>query len=77
MCFHRGYDLGVSSRAGLEGTPTMPLSDAKIRSLRPAERDFKVGDFAGLYLLVKKTGSKSWRFKYRVNGKEKLIVFQD
>jgi integrase len=55
----------------------MPLSDAKIRSLKPDDRDFKVGDFGGLYLLVKKTGSKSWRFKYRVNGKEKLMVFGD
>lgn len=55
----------------------MPLSDAKIRSLKPDARDFKVGDFGGLYLLVKKTGSKSWRFKYRVNGKEKLLVFGD
>ena len=55
----------------------MPLSDAKIRSLKPQERDFKVGDFGGLYLLVKKTGSRSWRFKYRVHGKEKLMVFGD
>lgn len=55
----------------------MPLSDAKIRSLKPQERDFKVGDFGGLYLLVKKTGSRSWRFKYRFYGKEKLMVFGD
>lgn len=55
----------------------MPLSDAKIRSLKTEERDFKVSDFGGLYLLVKKTGSKSWRLKYRVHGKEKLMVFGD
>ncbi|NHB78109.1 Arm DNA-binding domain-containing protein [Rhodobacter calidifons] len=53
----------------------MPSSDAKIRSLRPRERDFKVGDFGGLYLLVKKTGSRPWRFKRRVHGREKLMVF--
>ena len=74
---HWGYVLGVGPSSGGERTPTMPLSDAKIRSLTPQERDFKVGDFGGLYLLVKKTGSKSWRFKYRVHGKEKLMVFGD
>jgi hypothetical protein len=55
----------------------MPLSDAKIRSLRSQERDLKVGDVGGLYLFVKKTGSRSWRFKHRVRGKEKLMVFGD
>lgn len=74
---HWGYDLGVEPRSGKERTPTMPLSDAKIRSLKPEDRDRKVADFGGLYLLVKKTGSKSWRFKYRVDGKEKLMVFGD
>lgn len=53
----------------------MPLSDAKIRALKETDRDHKVGDFDGLFLLVKKTGSKSWRFKYRFGGKEKLMVF--
>ena len=55
----------------------MPLSDARIRSLKPEDRDRKVADFGGLYLLVKKTGTRSWRFKYRVHGKEKLMVFGD
>ena len=53
----------------------MPLSDGKIRSQKPEDRDRKVADFGGLYLLGKKTGSRSWRFKYRVHGKGKLMVF--
>ncbi len=53
----------------------MPLSDAKIRSLTSSEKPFKVADFDGLYLFVKVSGSKSWRFKYRIGGKEKLMVF--
>lgn len=61
----------------VERTLTMPLSDPKIRSLAPQDRDFKVGDFGGLYLLVKKTGSRSSRFRFRVHGKEKLMVFGD
>jgi len=55
----------------------MPLNDAKIRNLKSKAKAYKVGDFDGLFLLVKATGSKSWRFKYRVDGKEKLIVFGD
>jgi integrase len=55
----------------------MPLTDAKIRNLKTKATDYKVSDFEGLFVLVKKTGSKSWRFKYRVAGKEKLMVFGD
>ncbi|WP_050605479.1 integrase arm-type DNA-binding domain-containing protein [Ruegeria sp. 6PALISEP08] len=55
----------------------MPLSDAKIRNLKSKSKPYKVSDFDGLFVLVKVSGSKSWRFKYRVDGKEKLIVFGD
>ena len=55
----------------------MPLNDAKIRNLKIKDKAYKVGDFDGLFLLVKATGSKSWRFKYRIEGKEKLLVIGD
>ncbi|WP_299829385.1 integrase arm-type DNA-binding domain-containing protein [uncultured Roseobacter sp.] len=55
----------------------MPLSDAKIRNLKSKSKPYKVSDFDGLFVLVKVSGSKSWRFKYRIDGKEKLIVFGD
>ena len=55
----------------------MPLSDAKIRTLKPAEKDFKVADTGGLFLLMNASGSKSWRMKYRLNGKEGLLVIGD
>ncbi|WP_283425740.1 tyrosine-type recombinase/integrase [Shimia sagamensis] len=51
------------------------LTDAKIRALKPREKSFKVSDFDGLYVLVAKSGSKLWRFKYRIHGKEKLLAF--
>lgn len=53
--------------------PTMPLSDAAIRSLKLKEKSFKVSDVEGLLLTVKPTGSKLWHFKYRIDGKEKLL----
>ena len=55
----------------------MPLSDAKIRTLKSKEKDFKVADTGGLFLLMKASGSKSWRVKYRINGKERLLVIGD
>ena len=55
----------------------MSLSDAKIRTLKPADKDFKVADTGGLFLLMKASGSKSWRMRYRLNGKEGLLVIGD
>ena len=57
--------------------PPMPLTDAKIRNLSSGLKPFKVSDFAGLYILIKVSGAKSWRFKYRIDGVEKLLVLGD
>lgn len=51
----------------------MPLSDAAIRNLRPREKPYKVSDFDGLFVLIKPTGSRLWHFKYRLDGREKLL----
>jgi len=55
----------------------MPLSDIQIRNLKPKDKPYKVSDFEGLFVLVKVSGSKSWRLKYRIDGKEKLLVIGD
>ena len=47
-----------------------PLTDSAIKAAKPKEKTFKLTDGQGLYLDVKPTGSKLWRFKYRFNGKE-------
>jgi integrase len=51
------------------------LSDAKARKALPGEKDYKLADGAGLFLLVRPNGSKLWRYKYRFAGKEKLLSF--
>lgn len=51
------------------------LTDLKVRQAKPREADYKLGDAGGLYLLVTKGGSKSWRLKYRFGGKEKRLTF--
>ena len=52
----------------------MYLTDAKLRSLRPRSRPYKVADGGGLFILVKPNGSKLWRYAYRANGKEKTLA---
>ena len=51
----------------------MALSDIKIRTCKPSNKQKKLFDGDGLFLLVAPTGRKLWRFKYRFNGKEKLL----
>jgi integrase len=53
----------------------MSLSDTTIRNTKPGGKPLKVYDEAGLYLLVNPNGSRWWRFKYRFEGKEKLLSF--
>jgi integrase len=53
----------------------MPLSDAKLRALKPKAKAYKMADFDGLYVHVTTGGRKLWRLKYRIHGKEKLLSF--
>nr|WP_067297716.1 integrase arm-type DNA-binding domain-containing protein [Marinobacterium profundum] len=52
----------------------MPLTDRAAASAKPKEKDYKLSDEKGLHLLVKKNGSKYWRLKYRIFGKEKTLA---
>ena len=49
----------------------MALTDTTIRLAKAGETDRKLADEKGLYLLVTATGSKLWRLKYRIDGKER------
>jgi integrase len=53
----------------------MYLSDVAIRNAKPQEKPVKLFDGDGLYLLIKPTGSRLWRYKYRAGGRENLISF--
>lgn len=39
----------------------VPLTDPKCDAAKPREKDYKLFDGKGLYLLVKPTGVKTWR----------------
>ena len=49
------------------------LTDTEIKRAKAAEKAYSLGDGGGLYLWVKPTGGKLWRWSYRFEGKEKLM----
>lgn len=49
----------------------MSLSDVKVRNARASDKTIKLSDSNGLYLEVRTTGSKIWRYRfYLPNGKD-------
>lgn len=51
----------------------MPLTNTEIRNAKPRDKQYKMSDEKGLYLLVKKAG-KYFRFDYRYAGKRKTLA---
>ena len=55
----------------------MPLTDVKIRQAKATDKVLKLTDGNGLYLEVKPNGSKLWRYRYKIDGKENLFAIGD
>ena len=51
------------------------LNDAKVRAAKPRPKAFKLTDSHRLYLLVKPSGSKLWKWNYTYDGKQKTMAF--
>ena len=51
----------------------MSLTDTTIKASKPTEKNYKLADEKGLYVLVKKAG-KYFRFDYRFAGKRKTLA---
>ena len=45
------------------------LTDTKARAAKPKAKAYPLSDAGGLYLDVLPTGSKAWRYSYRIDGK--------
>lgn len=52
----------------------MALNDIKIRQAKPSNKPIKLTDSNGLYIEIRPNGSKLWRYRYRINGKENLFA---
>lgn len=48
----------------------MPLTELTCKNAKPADKAHRMSDTEGLYLEVMPNGSKYWRLKYRLHGKE-------
>ncbi len=51
----------------------MPLTNIQVRNAKLTDKNRKIFDADGLYLLVPTSGNKRWRLKYRFKGKEKCL----
>ena len=49
------------------------LTALQVKSAKPRERQIKLTDGAGLYLLIMPNGSKYWRYDYRYLDKRKTL----
>ncbi|MGZ3304734.1 MAG: tyrosine-type recombinase/integrase, partial [Asticcacaulis sp.] len=52
----------------------MSLSDTTIRNAKPQSKQYKLHDEGGLFLIIRPSGGKLWRLKYRVGGKEQQLT---
>ncbi|MDN7182593.1 integrase arm-type DNA-binding domain-containing protein [Caballeronia sp. SEWSISQ10-4 2] len=52
----------------------MPLTDVKIRQAKASTKPIKITDANGLYIEVKPNGSKLWRYRHELNGKENVFA---
>ncbi len=50
-----------------------PLTETKIKKLKPKDRLYRVADGNNLYIEVKPTGAKFWRFRFKLNGKYSMV----
>lgn len=50
------------------------LSDKQVESAKAKKQNYKMCDGEGLYLLVRKSGSKVWQYPYKRNGKRTVFT---
>lgn len=53
---------------------TQKLSDPVIRHAKPKDKLYRLRDGGGLFCEVLTTGSKVWRYNYRLHGKQKTYT---
>lgn len=52
----------------------MKLTKIKCDAAKPKKKPYKVADGEGMYLEIRPNGSKYWRLRYRMHGKQKLFA---
>ena len=52
----------------------MALTNTQIKNAKPKDKQYKLSDQGGLYLLVRTNGSKVWKYDYRLNDKRLTLT---
>jgi hypothetical protein len=47
----------------------MALTNTQIKNAKPKDKQYRLSDQGGLSLIVRPTGSKAWKYDYRLDGK--------
>ena len=50
------------------------LNDTRIRNATKKAKPYKLTDEKGLYIEIRPTGAKLWRYRYRIDGKENVYA---
>ncbi len=51
----------------------MSLTVLQVKNCKAVDKDIKLSDGGGLFILLKPNGSKYWRLAYRYQGKQKTL----
>ena len=50
------------------------LTDTKLRNLKPKSKLYKASDRDGMYVTVSPTGTVTFRYDYRLNGRRETLT---
>lgn len=53
----------------------MPLTSVNISQAKPRDKEYKLSDGGGLYLLIRPNGAKLWKHKVRIHGREQKLSY--
>jgi integrase len=52
----------------------MALTDVQVRQAKPSDKPRKLTDERGLFVEIRPTGGKYWRYRYKIDGKENVFA---
>lgn len=67
-------DIRTTAAAAARPRQKAALNDTALKALKAHDQAFKVTDGQGMYLVVSPTGSKVFRYDYRLNGKRETLT---
>ena len=53
---------------------TAALTDTALQGLKPRDKSYKVTDGEGMYVVVSPSGTKAFRYDYRIDGRRETLT---